>query len=113
MSAGQPDRYAVAGNPVEHSQSPFIHAEFARQTGQALDYVARGEVDAGFVYATDAALMKDKVKTAFAVPLDRAILYPIARTAASGNAAEAAAFIAYVRSPAGQAILARYGFLKH
>jgi molybdate transport system substrate-binding protein len=79
---------------------------------QSLDYVARGEVDAGFVYATDAALMKDKVKTAFAVPLDRAILYPIARTAASGNATEAAAFVAYVRSPAGQAILARYGFLK-
>ena len=79
---------------------------------QSLDYVARAEVDAGFVYATDAALMKDKVKTAFAVPLDRAILYPIARTVASGNATEAAAFIAYVRSPAGQAILARYGFLK-
>ena len=32
------DRYVVAGNPVEHSQSPFIHTEFARRTGQALDY---------------------------------------------------------------------------
>ncbi|MBS0444997.1 MAG: molybdate ABC transporter substrate-binding protein [Proteobacteria bacterium] len=87
----------------------FVNATSVRQ---ALDYVARGEVDAGFVYATDAALMPDKVKQAFAVPSETPVLYPIAPLAASPNAAEARKFVAYIQSAPAQAVLAKYGFGK-
>lgn len=84
----------------------------AQTVRQALDYVARGEVDAGFVYATDAAIMPDKVRVAFVVPTETPVVYPIAPLAAAPNPAAAQKFVAYVLSSAGQSVLAKYGFGK-
>ncbi|HDS1158821.1 TPA: molybdate ABC transporter substrate-binding protein [Stenotrophomonas maltophilia] len=79
---------------------------------QSLDYVARGEVDAGFVYATDAQAMPDRVRRVFAVPVAGRIAYPLEVTKASAQPAEAKRFTAFVRSAQGQAILAKHGFGK-
>lgn len=84
----------------------------AENVRQALDYVARGEVDAAFVYATDAAIMPGKMKVALTVPTTKPILYPVAVVAASPNAAVAAGFVEFLGGAQAQAAFARYGFGK-
>ncbi len=48
------DRYAVIGNPVAHSISPRIHAEFARASGQDMAYERIEAPLEGFAAAVDA-----------------------------------------------------------
>ena len=84
-----------------------------RAAGDNLHAVAQAvprEVDAGFVYATDAQAMSERVQRAFQVPVAGGISYPLAMVKTSRNAAEAKRFIAFVRSAQGQAILHRHGF---
>jgi molybdate transport system substrate-binding protein len=77
---------------------------------QSLDYVARGEVDAGFVYVTDALLMPNRVRNAFDAPLATPILYPVAVVKGNGNEAAALAFIAFLKEDEARRILQKYGF---
>jgi molybdate transport system substrate-binding protein len=79
---------------------------------QVLDYVARGEADAGFVYRTDAAIMGDKVKVVLAPQGVSPVTYPIAVVADSRQKATARDFIAFLFTDAAQQVLARYGFAK-
>jgi len=85
---------------------------FAENVRQALDYVARGEVDAGFVYTTDAAARAQGVKEAFRPPDDsyRPIIYPGAVVAASKRPALAQGFLDLLDGPQGRAVLSRFGF---
>jgi molybdate transport system substrate-binding protein len=94
----------------ERVQPKLVLAENVRQ---ALDYVARGEVDAGFVYTTDAAIRKGTVVEAFRPAEDtyRPVVYPAAVVAASRHRAVAQAFIDVLGGREGQAVLARFGFL--
>ena len=85
---------------------------FATNVRQALDYVARGEVEAGFVYQTDVASQADKVRSVLAVPTVAPITYPLAVIQGAPNAAGARAFADFIMSAGGQAILAHHGFGK-
>lgn len=85
----------------------FINTQHVRQS---LDYVSRGEVDVGFVYATDARAMQNRVKVLMEVPTTVPITYPIAVTLDTRKSELARRFIEFVSSLRGQAILARHGF---
>ena len=77
-----------------------------------LSKVALGQADAGFVYATDAQTVPNDVKVikvpAWAQPK---VVYAMAVVSKSGNKAAAQAFIDRILSPAGQAMMKKYGFL--
>jgi molybdate transport system substrate-binding protein len=78
----------------------------------ALAAVASGDVDAGVVYKTDAAISK-KVKIAYEVPRAESpdISYPVAVVKASPEPAAAKEFLDYLSSKEAGQVFMRYGFL--
>lgn len=84
----------------------------AENVRQVLDYVAKNEVDAGMVYATDASVRASDVTVITKAPENshKPVVYPIAMVADSSHVAQAKAFIAMILSDDGMLILKKYGF---
>ena len=76
-----------------------------------LTKVSLGEVDAGIVYLTDVKSAGDKVK-GIKIPADvnASTTYPIAALTKAANPTAAQAFVDYVLSPEGMAVLEAGGF---
>jgi molybdate transport system substrate-binding protein len=109
--------HGVAAEQILHKLGIFDQVKpkviYAPNVSGALDYVVKGEVDAGIVFATEAMTAGDKVKVvATSDPKwHTPIAYPICTITASKVKTLGQAFIDYVMSPNGQAVLAKYGFL--
>ncbi len=74
--------------------------------------MSRGEVDAGFVFATDAAIAKGKVKIVTEVQGHQPIVYPVALVAAGQKQALAQEFLNFLFAPESGTVLSKYGFGK-
>jgi molybdate transport system substrate-binding protein len=108
VPVGRYTQQALEGAQLWTALQPKI--VFADNVRQVLDYVSRGEVDAAFVYRTDAELAKGKVGIAMTVGGHAPVTYPAAVVADSKQAALARDFVAFLGGAEAQAILARYGF---
>ncbi len=117
ISIGNPETAPVGRYTVEALEAEGLWEELEAKTlladdvKQVLVYVERGEVDAGFVYSTDAATSEQgTIDIAATLPTVTPISYPIAVTSASENKEEAQTFVDFVSSDQGRAILESYGF---
>lgn len=89
------------------------HGIQGQNVRQVLDYAVRNEVDAAFVFATDAQQAGEQLQIIEKLPLSPAPAYPMAQVMRHQNAAQTAAinnYMEFVRSSQGQEILARFGF---
>ena len=93
----------------EKLESKMVPTENVRA---ALAAVESGNVDAGFVYKTDANISK-KVKVAFSVPVAKGppIRYPIAIVKETKDKSAAGNFLRYLQSESGRKVFEQYGFI--
>ena len=83
------DKYAVFGNPIDHSKSPDIHRQFAKQTGQSLSYEKQLVDPQGFEAAADAFFAGGGKGLNITVPFKQDAYAYVARTTSRARRAGA------------------------
>jgi molybdate transport system substrate-binding protein len=118
IAIGQPSTVPAGAYAMQTLKNKGLDATLkpklilATNVRQVLDYVVRGEVDAGLVYATDAKDAGAKVKVIEAIDdsAHEPIVYPGAVIKDSANAPAGKRFMDYLISPQGEKSLAVFGF---
>lgn len=108
VPAGQYAKSALDAQNLYGTLSPKMI--FGESVRQVLDYLTRGEIDCGFVYRTDAVKAGDAVKIIAEIPLPKPVTYPVAVLKESANPNMAKAFVDFVLSDEGAALLEARGF---
>ncbi|MFW5792141.1 MAG: molybdate ABC transporter substrate-binding protein [Desulfohalobiaceae bacterium] len=108
VPAGQYAKNALAAAGLWETLHPRLI--FCESVRQVLDYLRRGEVDAGFVYRTDAVKAGDLVQVVADVQLDTPVTYPMAVLRQASETELARAFVGFVTGPQGQELLQKRGF---
>jgi molybdate transport system substrate-binding protein len=111
VPAGQYAQQALRAAGVYDRLAEAKKLVMAKDVRQALLYADRGEVDAAFVYGTD-ALLAQKAVILYTVPanLHDPISYPMGLTIAGEKNSAARAFYDFLAGPAARKILEKYGF---
>ncbi|WP_340820193.1 molybdate ABC transporter substrate-binding protein [Methanolobus sp. WCC4] len=117
ITIGNPETAPVGKYTLEALEEAGLWDELEAKTlladdvKQVLVYVERGEVDAGFVYSTDAATAEEgTIEVKATIPTVTPISYPIALVSSSTQQNAAQEFVDFVTSEEGTAILESYGF---
>lgn len=108
VPAGRYTQQSLEGAALWQSlQTKLVLADSVRQV---LDYVSRGEAEAGFVYRTDALAAGNKVHIVLTASHHDPVSYPVARTSEAPQPQLAQAFLDFLQTKQAQTVLQRHGF---
>ena len=118
IAIGNPDsvpagRYARAALEAQGLWDDVVSKLILTQNvRQCIDYIARGEVDLAFVYATDVRFERKDVDLVLTLDMSEPIVYPIGILKSSKFPGESVRLIDFLKSESAQGIIESFGFKK-